>query len=77
MISWISGAMPGQSQINRGSDRGMKNPGSPSRALRSDPLPLTSQDHRNSRPGQAVLNGPVSLSRRWRREDPKRTCPLH
>ena len=50
MISWISRAMPGQSQIDKGSDPGMKIPGSPSQALTSYPQPLNSQDHRNHDP---------------------------
>ena len=67
-ISWISRAMPKQRQNNRGSDRGMKNLGSPSRALRSYPQPLTLKTT-EIHDGQAVLNGLVSLSRRRHLED--------
>ena len=52
----------------------MRNPGSPSRAPRSYPQPLTD---RNSQPGQVVLTGPVSLSIRRHLEDPKEARPLH
>ena len=44
-------AMLGQSQNNRDSDWGMKNLGSPPRALRSYPQQLTSQGTKSQDPG--------------------------